>query len=318
MFRYLKSRKHSASRRGMEKNRSQDRGHGSRKLCIEPLEGRLVLSTSYIAHDLVSNQPGVAPLTDPTLLNAWGISLGPTGPTIWVSSNKTGVSELYTGDVNGTPLVKNPGLGEVNVPGGDPTGQVFNSTTDFVVHSGAASGPAVFIFATESGIISGWNPTVPPPAPSTDAQVGYTAPDGAIYKGIALATNGGANFLYATDFHNGKIDVLDKNFHLTPQAAGAFTDPNLPTGYAPFGIAAIGGKLYVTYAQQGPGAVDDLAGPGNGIHRRLQHGRSPSTAARVTRQAQRPVGRRAGDRQFWRFQQPTPCRQFRRRSDQRL
>ena len=94
MFRYLKSRKYSASRSGMEKNRSQGRGHGSRKLCIEPLEGRLVLSTSYIAHDLVSNQPGVAPLTDPTLLNAWGISLGPTGPTIWVSANKTGVSEL--------------------------------------------------------------------------------------------------------------------------------------------------------------------------------------------------------------------------------
>src|SRR5215470_4729929 len=132
MFRYLKSRNHRANRRGMEKKHSQDRGHGSRKLCIEPLEGRLVLSTSYIAHDLVSNQPGVAPLTDPTLQNGWGISLGPTGPTIWVSSNHGGVSELYTGDVNGTPLIKNPGLGEVNVPGGDPTGQLFNSTTDFV------------------------------------------------------------------------------------------------------------------------------------------------------------------------------------------
>jgi hypothetical protein len=85
-----------------------------------------------------------------------GISLGPTGPTIWVSSNKTGVSELYTGDVNGTPLVKNPGLGEVNVPGGDPTGQVFNSTTDFVVHSGAAASGRVH-FRHGVGIISGWN-----------------------------------------------------------------------------------------------------------------------------------------------------------------
>jgi uncharacterized protein (TIGR03118 family) len=153
----------------------------------------------------------------------------------------------------------------VNVPGGDPTGQVFNGTSDFVVHSGAASAPALFIFATESGIISGWNPNVPPPPPSADAQVGYTAPDGAIYKGIALASNGGANFLYATDFHNNKIDVLDKNFALTPQAAGAFTDPNLPTGYAPFGIATIGGKLYVSYAQQDVNAKDDVQGPGKGF-----------------------------------------------------
>jgi uncharacterized protein (TIGR03118 family) len=229
------------------------------------LEDRLVLATSYIAHDLVSNQPGVAPLTDPTLLNGWGIALGPTGPTIWVSSNGAGISELYTGDVNGTPLIKNPGLGAVNIPGGDPTGQVFNSTTDFVVHSGTASGSAVFIFATESGIISGWNPNVPPPAPSADAQVGYTAHDGAIYKGIALATNGGANFLYATDFHNNKIDVLDKNFALAPQSAGAFTDPNLPAGYAPFGIATIGGKLYVSYAQQDAAAEDDVAGAGKGF-----------------------------------------------------
>ena len=252
-------------KRTQRRNHFNRRAHAARLLVVERLEDRLVLATSYIAHDLVSNQPGVAPLTDPTLQNGWGISLGPTGPTIWVSSNGGGVSELYTGDVNGTPLVKNPGLGAVNVPAGDPTGQVFNSTTDFVVHNGTASAPAVFIFATESGIISGWNPTVPPPAPSADAQVGYTAPDGAVYKGIALATNGGANFLYATDFHNNKIDVLDKNFAIAPQAAGAFTDPNLPTGYAPFGIATIGGKLYVSYAQQGPGTMDEVDGPGKGF-----------------------------------------------------
>src|SRR3954454_18854294 len=92
------------------RNRFNHRGCGPRRLAAEKLEDRLVLATSYIAHDLVSNQPGVAPLTDPTLLNGWGIALSPTGPTIWVSSNGGGVSELYTGDVNGTPLVKNPGL----------------------------------------------------------------------------------------------------------------------------------------------------------------------------------------------------------------
>ena len=220
------------------------------------------MSTTYIAHDLVSNQPGVAPLTDPTLQNGWGISLGqPTGPTIWVSSNGAGVSELYTGDVNGTSLIKNPGLGVVNIPGGDPTGQLFNNTTDFVVTSGGKSAAPIFVFATESGIISGWNPTVDP----NNAIAGYTAPDGAIYKGIALGNSGGANFLFATDFHNNKIDVLDKNYALTPQAAGAFTDPNLPAGYAPFGIANIGGKLYVSYALQGPDAKDELHGAGFGF-----------------------------------------------------
>jgi uncharacterized protein (TIGR03118 family) len=237
------------------------RGAGHRTLRLEPLEQRLVLSTSYIAHDLVSNQPGFAPLTDPTLQNAWGISLGATGPTIWVSSNHGSVSELYTGDVNGTPLIKNPGLGVVDIPGGDPTGQLNNSTTDFVVSSGGKSAAPIFIFTTESGIVSGWNPGVD----LNNAIAGYTAPDGAIYKGIALANNGGANFLYVTDFHNNKIDVLDKNYALTPQAAGAFTDPNLPAGYAPFGTATIGGKLYVSYALQGPDAADELHGAGFGF-----------------------------------------------------
>jgi uncharacterized protein (TIGR03118 family) len=233
-----------------------------RPLRLEALEPRWTLSTTYIAHDLVSNQPGVAPLTDPTLINAWGISLGqPTGPTIWVSSNGAGLSELYKGDTPTVPFQKNSPLGVVNIPGGDPTGQVFNNTTDFVVASGGNSAAPLFIFATEAGVISGWNPTVDP----NNAIAGYTAPDGAIYKGIALGTNGGANFLYATDFHNGKIDVLDKNYALTPQAAGAFTDPNLPAGYAPFGIANIGGKLYVSYAKQDADAGDDVAGAGHGF-----------------------------------------------------
>jgi uncharacterized protein (TIGR03118 family) len=244
------------------KRRSRRDNSARRALRLEALEPRLTLSTTYIAHDLVSNQPGVAPLTDPTLQNAWGISLGqPTGPTIWVSSNHGGVSELYTGDVNGSPLIKNPTLGVVNIPGGDPTGQLFNSTSDFVVSSGGKSGKSVFIFATESGIISGWNPTVDP----NNAIAGYPAPDGAIYKGIAPGVNGGANFLFATDFHNGKIDVVDKNFALVPQAAGAFTDSTLPAGYAPFGIANIGGKLYVSYALQGPDATDELHGAGFGF-----------------------------------------------------
>ena len=226
---------------------------------METLENRLVLATSYIATDLVSDQPGVAPITDTTLHNAWGVAVGPL--TFWVSSEGGGISEVYTGDVNGSPLVKNPL--EVTIPGGEPTGQVFNNTTDFVVSSGGASGPAFFIFASNSGSISGWNPTVPA-AVSTTAQLGFQAMDGADYTGIALASNGGANFLYATDFKNGKIDVLNSSFDLTP-LAGTFTDPNLPADYAPFNIATINGQLYVSFVPREPGTAEEVHGQGNGL-----------------------------------------------------
>src|SRR5262249_51838723 len=128
----------------------------------------------------------------------------------------------------------------------------------------SASGPSAFIFASETGAVTGWNPTVPLPPPSRTAHLGFQATDGAIYKGIALAQVGTSNFLCVTDFHNGKIDVLDKDFHLT-HLAGSFTDPNLPDGYAPFNIAAINGKLYVTYARQDEDAEDDVPGHGRGF-----------------------------------------------------
>jgi uncharacterized protein (TIGR03118 family) len=120
---------------------------------IELLEARCVLSTSYLVHDLVSDQQGVAPITDPNLVNAWGIAVGPQ--TMWVSSNGKDLSTVYTGDVAGAPLVKNPL--EVNIPVGEPTGQVFNNTeSDFVVSDGTNTGQALFIFASESGVVSGW------------------------------------------------------------------------------------------------------------------------------------------------------------------
>lgn len=231
------------------------------RLELQSLEARCVLNTAYIATDLVSDQAGVAAVTDANLVNAWGIAVNPTG-AFWVSSNGADMSTLYTGDVGGSPLVKNSL--EVTIPGGAPTGQVFNGTSDFVVTSGAASGPARFIFAAESGIVSGWSPAVPPPAPSTAAQVAFTASDGAIYKGIALANNGTANFLYLADFHNAKIDVLDSSYHLV-HLSGSFTDPNLPAHFAPFNIAAIGGKLYVAYAKQDADAEDEVAGRGLGF-----------------------------------------------------
>src|SRR5262249_25349682 len=125
------------------------------------------------------------------------------------------------------------------------------------------SGPAVFIFASETGQITGWNPRVPLPAPSTHAQLGVTVP-GAVFKGLAIANNGSGNFLYAADFHNGQIDVFDSQFHQT-SLAGSFTDPDLPQGYAPFNIQNLDGKLYVTYAQQDADGQNNVPGKGKGF-----------------------------------------------------
>ena len=238
-------------------------------LTVEPLEDRSNPSTSYLATNLISDQPGVATITDPTLVNAWGISFS-SSSAFWVSSADAGLSEVYSGDVNGSPILQ---PFKVTIPNGSPTGQVFNNTgsaTDFSVTDGTNTRPSVFIFASESGAITGWNPGVGVSGtpPSKTAEVGYQAPDGAIYKGLALANNGGSNFLYAADFHNGKIDVIDGQFQKVTLGSGGFetfTDPNLPAGFAPFNIALINGKLYVSYAKQGAGAVDDVAGRGNGF-----------------------------------------------------
>ena len=122
------------------------------------------------------------------------------------------------------------------------------------------SGPALFLFDTESGDVTGWSPAVPPPPFSTQAFKG-THVNGAIFKGLALAMVGTKPYLYATDFHHGKVDVFDSSFHLV-HLAGSFTDPHLPAGYAPFGIGLVGDKLFVTYAKQDKDAEDEVHGPG--------------------------------------------------------
>jgi len=236
------------------------------RLCIEALEPRTLMSatpsTVYLQTNLISDQPGVAAITDASVANAWGLAIPPTGGNFWIADNHTGVSSVYGGNVNHSPLTKN--LPDVTIPGEGPTGVVFNSTSDFVVSDGNGhSGPAAFIFVTESGTIAGWNPAVPPPAPSAAAQVGTTVTD-AIYKGVAIGNNGTQNLLYAANFHTGHIDVFDTNF-AAKTLAGSFTDPNLPAGYAPFNVQAIGGTLYVMYAQQDADQHDAVVGAGKGF-----------------------------------------------------
>ncbi len=215
---------------------------------------------AYHQTNLVSDLPGLAQLTDPDLVNPWGMSNGPMTP-MWVSDNGTGEATLYRGFVNGSPIEKVSLT--VTIPGGVPTGQVFNPTSEFVVHSGAASGPATFIFASEAGLVTGWNAGVPPPAPSTQAQVGATVPD-AVYKGLALAGTANGTFLYAANFHAAQIDVFDSGFNLV-HLAGNFQDSKIPSGFAPFNIQELGGLLYVTYAKQDAARHDDVAGQGLGF-----------------------------------------------------
>jgi uncharacterized protein (TIGR03118 family) len=210
----------------------------------------------YLQHNLVSDLPAHAEVKDPNLVNPWGIAVGPASP-FWIADNKTGVSTLY--DSAGRPFPSATPL-TVTIPppaGGtapsSPTGIVFNGTASFML-SGA---PALFIFSTEDGTIAAWNLLDPPHAPIKFDN----SASGAVYKGIAIATNNGANFVYATNFHAGTIDVFDTNF----APAGSFTDPTVPAGYAPFGIRNIGGNLYVTFALQDSDKHDDVGGAGHGF-----------------------------------------------------
>ena len=253
----------------------------------------------YRVTNLVSDIPGLAQVTDPNLVNAWGLAAGPATP-IWVANNGSDNSTLYRGAVGGTPVSIVPLV--VGVPGGAPTGVVFNGGGGFVVSSATASGSSLFIFASEAGDITGWNPAVPPPAFSTQAQPAvHTA--GAVYKGLALATTGKGARLYATTFHAGTVDVFDANF--APVAtSGGFHDPKLPKGYAPFDVAVINSNIYVTYAKQNAAAHDDVKGRGHGfidvydtdghlLHRLVSRGRLNSPWGLAV--APKGFGRFSGD-----------------------
>jgi uncharacterized protein (TIGR03118 family) len=217
------------------------------------------ITQRYAQINLVSDIPGLAAFTDKKLKNPWGIAFGPTSP-FWIADNGTGLSTLYAKD--GTPIPQLPSV-RIPPPHGSsatatPTGMVFNPTTDFVVSANGNSGPASFLFATEDGTISGWNPTV---AFRRAVLAVDNSHIGAVYKGLAFAHTSQGNFIYATNFHDGSVEMYDTNFQLVK----TFTDIGLPPGYAPFGIRTIAGKLYVTFAKQDADKHDDVPGSGHGF-----------------------------------------------------
>jgi uncharacterized protein (TIGR03118 family) len=229
-------------------------------------------TSAYRQINLVSDQPGKAPLTDPDLVNAWGLAASPgtnaaPGSPLWVADNGSDKATLYTG---ATPTSVSKASLVVNVTGAAPTGQVFNpDTSAFIVRDKKGhSGASVFLFDTENGTIDGWSPTVGAggAGPSTVTEVARDNGANAVYKGLAIAqASGGKTFLYATNFRSGRVEAYDSTFKPVELPGGLFVDPRLPAGYGPFGIAELNGKLYVTFAKQDATLHDDVAGPGHGF-----------------------------------------------------
>src|SRR6266478_668765 len=265
--------------------------------------GAACFGQHYTQTNLVSSESGVAPVTDPQLINPWGISRG-SGSAWWVSDQRTGLSTLYDGaGVKRSLVVTIPQAdpNNKNTPLGTPTGTIANSSqTDFLL---APAKPALFLFSTIDGTIAGWNPTVAvaqgAAPPSTQAVTLVKTSDGSSYTGLTSAFIEGNRFLYAANFTKGRVDVYDNAFHLVNlrkqhfnedsddhdngrSAEDSFVDENLPHNYVPFNVQTIGNDIVVTYALHEEGARFETDGPGLGfvdiysssgqLLQRLEHG----------------------------------------------
>ncbi|MBV8843190.1 MAG: TIGR03118 family protein [Bryobacterales bacterium] len=220
-------------------------------------------ANAYIQHNLVSDQPGVADVTDPNLVNGWDIATTATSP-FWISSTGTGLAVVYS-TANATPAIAVSTL-KVSIPPGKSstskfgplTGQIANGTSAFVLTNGTK---ANFLFCTLDGAISGWNSA----AGTTAVIMVDNSSKGAIYKGCVLGGTSSAPQMYVANFNSGAVEVYDGNFAPVSLASGAFTDSQIPAGFAPFNIANLAGNLYVSYAKQDPAKQNDVPGAGAGF-----------------------------------------------------
>lgn len=244
---------------------------------------------SFAQTNLIANKASFgAKLTDPNLTNAWGLAAGPSTP-IWVSDNNSGLASVYSGGMPGNETVSLDLT--VPVPGGNPTGQVFNSSTTAFPVGGPAGSSAKFIVDTDSvgksqspGEIAAWNGGASfVVEDSAKGGPGGKTPAHAVFKGLALATRPAVGpELFAADVANAKIDVFNKNFQLL-RTVTEFRDPRIPAGYAPFNVQSMDGRLFVTYGKQNKAKTDVVAGAGLGfvdeytvsgtlIHHLVSHG----------------------------------------------
>jgi uncharacterized protein (TIGR03118 family) len=222
---------------------------------------------------LVSNKSEVvatAATIDANLQNPWGIAVAP-GLPFWISDNNSNLSSLYSGaGVQETQTITGSPETGIAIPASaagvqaNPTGQIFNGTGGFLVPTPRGQETALFIFDGEGGLISAWAQDSGATAVTAYDDGVINGANHAVYKGLATGTVSGATYLYATDLHNNKVDVFDTNFSKPAAMQGKFVDPNLPAGFVPFGITALNGQLYVTFAKQDAAMHDEITGAGLG------------------------------------------------------
>src|SRR3989442_5879172 len=182
-------------------------------LAVSALSATFTRADSYTQTNYQSDIAGVAAHVDPNLVNPWGMAANSTGTTIWVSDNGTGVSTIYHQDGKALSLVVTIPTSARNKDGGNPTGMVFNGTPFFQVTKNGNSAPAFFIFASEDGSISGWNPTLDQTHAIIAVDNGTNnGTNRAVYKGATLGVANGHNFLFVTNFHSGHVETYDENF----------------------------------------------------------------------------------------------------------
>lgn len=205
-------------------------------------------TAQYAVTNLVSSQAGQAKYQDSDLINAWGIAYDPTGP-LCVADAGSGYATFYDADgVKQSPVITIP---STTTHHGTPTGVVYNGTSDFQISQDGHSAAATFIFDTIDGTISGWNSTV---NATTAVMVVNNSGSGASYTGLAIGVSNGANFIYAADHNNNKVDIYDGSFNFVK----SFTDPKLPAGSAPFNVQTINGRLYVAFTNPKFGGAVDI------------------------------------------------------------
>jgi uncharacterized protein (TIGR03118 family) len=218
---------------------------------------------TFMQTNLISDGSVPAQHMDANLINPWGVSYGPTGP-FWVSDNGAGVATVYDGNGASVTIAGHSSFTIAAPPDqttpSAPTGQVFNSTSGFQISQNGVTAPAVFLFATEDGTISGWNPMVNSGS-SVLAVDNSGGGDPAVYKGLTMVQTGGGPLLYAANFHAGAVDVFDQDF----KQVNSFTDPFVPQGYAPFNVQNLDGHLFVSFALQDDAKHDDVAGKHHGF-----------------------------------------------------
>jgi uncharacterized protein (TIGR03118 family) len=258
----------SRLRRGLRPLRSATRF--ARQPALERLDDRCLLDAGmgYVQTNLSSDIPGLAQHTDPKLLNPWGFSETANGQ-FRVAANGSGRGILLNaqGEKSAPDIIITTPPGSPASSTSTPNGVISNPTSGFMITVNGRSAPATLLFSTEDGTIAGWNPALS----RTHAVIAADqSGNGAIYKLLAMGTNAQGTFVFATNFHNGTVDVFDSNFHLVNLGPKAFVDPTtgpdaIPSDFAPFGVKNFDGTLFVTYAKQDADKHDDVEGVGNGF-----------------------------------------------------